>query len=247
MRGTPLTSSGAICVPSSDRQGRPASCAAWYTVSDLPTPGGASRRKLCSWAMHWMSFFACCRVIVSSSGPARLESSCAGHVPPSQRYRQARIPAGGIKSTLRRGTSRVKRFVGAALGLSGYPPRNCLALASRQRRGFVRSPSFALVRPCWAPLSLARGHGGGVGLRRIHSANISCENTQDFVHGFWIEIPQALHETLGIDRAKLIDRHITCCDPGSGTVPAMGHMAPCRHRGDDDGAEVLVQFGPGTR
>ena len=66
MRGTPLTSSGAICVPSSERHGRPASAAAWDTISDLPTPGGDSNRKLCSCAMHWTSFLAWPSVMVSS-------------------------------------------------------------------------------------------------------------------------------------------------------------------------------------
>ena len=62
----PLTSSGAICVPSSERHGMPTSFAAWYTISDLPTPGGESSRKLCSCAMHCTSFFACFSVMVSS-------------------------------------------------------------------------------------------------------------------------------------------------------------------------------------
>ena len=56
MRGTPLTSSGAICVPSSDLHGRPASAAACRTTSDLPTPGGDSSSTLCSCARQRMSF-----------------------------------------------------------------------------------------------------------------------------------------------------------------------------------------------
>jgi hypothetical protein len=55
-------------VPSSERHGSPASAAAWYTISDLPTPGGESSRKLCWCAIHAISVFAWRKVIVSSSG-----------------------------------------------------------------------------------------------------------------------------------------------------------------------------------
>src|SRR5262249_14874488 len=62
---TPLTSSGASCVPRSDRQGNPASAAAWAITSDLPTPGGERIRKLCSCAAADTSALAWLRVTVS--------------------------------------------------------------------------------------------------------------------------------------------------------------------------------------
>ena len=65
MRGMPLTSSGAICVPTSDLHGSFASAAACRTTSDLPTPGGDSSSTLCSWARQRISCLAWLRVTVS--------------------------------------------------------------------------------------------------------------------------------------------------------------------------------------
>src|SRR5262245_24738371 len=65
MRGMPLTSSGAICVPTSDRHGRFAAAADWYTQSDLPTPGPDRSRMLCRCAIERKICFACPSVTVS--------------------------------------------------------------------------------------------------------------------------------------------------------------------------------------
>src|SRR5262249_33600241 len=57
--GTPDTSSGAICVPSSERTSRPASVATSRTTSDLPAPGGESKSTLSESARQRTSSFAC--------------------------------------------------------------------------------------------------------------------------------------------------------------------------------------------
>src|SRR5262249_23488074 len=67
-RGTPVTSSGAIWVPSSERQGRTAAAAARCTISVLPRPGGPSSKTLCCAASAGKILSTSRRVTVSSAG-----------------------------------------------------------------------------------------------------------------------------------------------------------------------------------
>jgi hypothetical protein len=67
MRGMPLTSSGAIWVPSRERHSSPAWPAICATLADLPTPGGDSSSRLWSAARQRISAWAWLRVTVSAS------------------------------------------------------------------------------------------------------------------------------------------------------------------------------------